>query len=929
MFYLYRFYKLKFLYPFLVGLVFTMVWIGYCVQALSDFYAYQGGADRNIPLTAETFRFFLKNTLNRELIRIRALQVKTQSPLPTFYITADKTDFDKLNAHLPSSGKKQYITAFMKTSDSPEVKRVKLRYRGGNNSHWLYPQKSLRIKMRKRDTYNMEKKFNLVNPPHSFTLPIETVDYGLARKIGLIAPDYYPIRVFINGKYMGVYSYLSQVDESLIRKHKRMPGSIYQGEGAPIDENGISLLWRDEKYWQKIAARSSEEENNRQDIAYLIQAVNHFDALQFYEFVNQTLHKERFYKFFAMDVIFGCGHHDYHHNHKLYFDPYKGMFEPILWNMGNWFYKYATGKKDFSYYPLLHRIKLNPVLEAERDAAAFQMMKRFDYKWLKRAFDKTENVILDDLKADAFRDYRVFPGGTFKKWVSKSFDIRFYKRMNRLKKATLEQRRSSLKELYRDARGYYCLEPLQKDKQEKFRFLVKINGNSGINVRLKEWLRETVGHDVFLYQDTNLNGKLDDEDRLIVNDPQKLYPGRKSVEMKNSFGSFFKILFGDKKTVNAPLYYSFIVKGRIPVNGRSIKAENMITGDTVEVKYRKFTVGDEADSIHPWRLPVYRERREELSGKVEVKETLVFDRFTTVYIFPGTTFIIAPGKSIFFYGPVHAQGTRERPIRFRGGEAGKPWGVVAVQGEKASGSTFDFCEFEDGAVDTRRLIHYTAPLSIHDLSGFRISHCSFGRNHTGDDNLHIAYASGVVQNCIFSDSLSDAVDVDIAEVTVSNCVFINSGNDGLDFMTSRATARNNLFIGSGDKGISVGEWSMVDLSGNIYYRCRIAVEVKDKSRVSMDRSLVMDCGEKLLNLYRKNNHYDIGGTLTAGEIYVPGGLTDVTADKLSQFIIRNMENRFPDFGTFLFPRGIFKNAGNWLDFKTQLNRLSANPNPHE
>ena len=97
----------------------------------------------------------------------------------------------------------------------------------------------------------MEKKFNLLNPP-SITSFRDIITYSLSKELGLLAPDFYPIRLFINSTYMGLYLYLSQVDESLLRKHKRMPGSIYHGDiGSPINQDGYYDLWFNSRHWIK------------------------------------------------------------------------------------------------------------------------------------------------------------------------------------------------------------------------------------------------------------------------------------------------------------------------------------------------------------------------------------------------------------------------------------------------------------------------------------------------------------------------------------------------------------------------------------------------------------------------------------------------------------------------------------------------------
>ena len=45
---------------------------------------------------------------------------------------------------------------------------------------------------------------------------------------------------------------------------------------------------------------------------------------------------DRYATFICLDNIFACGHHDFHHNHKLYFDPESGRVEAVAWDTDDW-----------------------------------------------------------------------------------------------------------------------------------------------------------------------------------------------------------------------------------------------------------------------------------------------------------------------------------------------------------------------------------------------------------------------------------------------------------------------------------------------------------------------------------------------------------------------------------------------------------------
>ena len=277
---------------------------------------------------------------------------------------------------------------------------------------------------------------------------------------------------------------------------------------------------------------------------------------------------------------------------------------------------------------------------------------------------------------------------------------------------------------------------------------------------------------------------------------------------------------------------------------------------------------------------------------------MVFSKYEKVVIQPGTTFVMSKNASIYFYGKVSALGTKQYPIRFIAKDSNQPWGIVAVQGAATSGSSFSHVEFENGSVDSRNLIHYTAQFNIHDSNKFEVNNCKIGRNFVGDDAMHVAYSKGVINGCEFYNARSDALDIDISDVEVVNNIFYKSGNDALDIMTTRLKSSNNIFIDTGDKGISVGEWSEAEIVDSLFFKNYIGLEIKDKSNVIANNLIFIDSKDKAVNLYNKNKRYDQGGVLKADNLFFIGN-NKVITDKKSSFEIKNKaEDEMPNVGKF-------------------------------
>ena len=882
----------KFSYiSYFLSLLIIVVLTIYSYNALTQFYKYKNAINPKLELNLDRFHFFLKNEFKREWIKFTSPKPLNDedTSLKTFRITIKQKYLDMLNLDLPSSGKKQYVNAFMSISDEPEkIRKIKLRYRGDNNFHWLYKQKSLRIKLAKNDIYNMEKKFNLINPPHWYSFR-DIVNYNIAKELGLITPDFFPVRVFINGKYMGLYIYLSQVDESLLRKHKIMPGSIYYGDGVAkthLDDEGMSILWKKEQAWDKKASRNSEQKNNREDIQFFIKAINDYTDKEFYSVVENMLDKKKFFTYIALDRLFGTNHHDFIHNHKIYFDPYKGKFEPIEWDIRFW----ATEKvKDRSYYELLHRIKLNPIYDYEIDKIVYDLIKNNILKKIKNIYFLEIKKLYPDLKADKLRDtaeyYQRLMG---MHWVSVPLDLTSFDASVKNDIKVLKTRFDYLLKFFNDVQ---IVTDIKKINKKEYQIKVSILGNSPVDIKFNDKL--------FKIFDVN--------NKSIIS--QRLYSRRKEDLNANKQNI---ILAGKKRVINTKNIYSYTLRLKEELSLEEIKKNihyiNAINANMLTSKYGH--IKEPANSDSYFSLASTSQKTKILSGTIIVDKTLVFDKYTQVIIKPNTTFIMDENTSIYFYAKVTALATKDKPIRFIAKDNKKPWGIVAVQGKAASGSKFEYVSFENGSVDTKNLIHYTAPFNIHDTDNFTVNNCKIGRNFIGDDAMHIAYANGVVSNCEFVDARSDGLDIDIADVNITNNIFYNSGNDGLDVMTTHINASQNVFIDTGDKGVSVGEWSDANITNNIFVRTAIGIEIKDKSKAKVDGLIFIDSKNKAINLYNKNKRYDAGGFLEAKHIYTLGN-HKILKDKLSQKKIQTISKTLPTLKNYEW----YKNIRNTKYFK--------------
>ena len=866
-----KLHKLSLNIALFVSLLIILVVGFYSIQAIADFNSYKKATNQNMELTQDRFKFFLKNTIEKDYIKLTAPKPlkDEESPLKTFRITVDQSDIDSLNANLPTSGKDHFIDAYMNVSDKKDkIYKVKMRYRGDNSFHWLFKKKSLRIKLANDDVYDMSKTFNLINPP-MFLQIRDILSYDISSQLGILSPRYYFSRVFINNEYMGIYIFLDQVDESLLRRHKIMPGSVYFGEASPMNKDGIFDLCFNQKFWQKKAARNKEQKNIREDITHFINATTNYNINDFYNFVNTSINKQNYFSYIAMDRFIGSNHHDYGHNLKIYFDPYKGKFEPIQWDVRFW---NNSKIKDESLYPFVLKLSENPIFDAEIDKILYEIIQKYPLEEIEKNYALLLNSVKSDSKSDINRDTaKVYPKLLSNPyWYSMPYKTKELEKQKKADIFNLSKRVEYLKELLNNTKLEYYVEDGY--------FYLNVIGNSPVKC---------------IFPDTKSVIKKVYKDKLFnLNKEEILYSGRELVP--NGQTKYSKLFMGSDIVKSTNQVYKFKIDSKIEIEEylENILFTNHITNEKIKISKSKEPFDIASSKLHPWSF-IRENKTITLKGTIKVNKTLIFDKHTEVIIEPNTTFIMDENSSIYFYGKVTAIGTKEKPIRFVAKDESKPWGLVAVQGKATTGSKFHYCEFENGSIDTHNLIHYTSQFNIHDMDWFEVRNCKIGRNFVGDDAMHIAYAKGIVDSCEFYDARSDALDIDISDVNITNNVFYNSGNDALDVMTTKMNASNNVFIDTGDKGISVGEWSEANITDSFFLRTVIGTEVKDKSEVIANNLVYVDSKEKAINLYNKNKRYDTGGFLNANEIYLLGNKT-IKADKRSAFKIEKEKGFLPD-----------------------------------
>lgn len=822
-----------------------------------------------LPINPETLFYFLRESLETGINRVMTPGYVAGDGVPAIDLYASAAVLAELDRDLPRSGKARYVSGYLKASDDPDARAVEFRYRGDLPFHWFYPKKSFRVKLPDFETFRGLKVFNLVSPT-TLSMVSDLVTYRISREQGLLTPQYFPVRVRVNSVDNGLHFFLGQPEETFLRNHRRMPGSIYSGDrharsGSSFsdlfqgfyDEDGTALLWRDARLWKKVAARNAETAEDERDLKKFVAIVNQADAQAFYQAFLRFFDVERYFRYFAIDTLVGSEHHDYFHNHKFYFDPYRGRYEPVEWDVRFWNSGYPY--KDIAFYPLLDQVKRNPVLEYRRDRVAYRMLQTYTADAVGGWVNEAADTVAAELRTDPYRmvprRHTLFP---FEK--NAPFSMQDFERSVQNLRSTYALRSRFLQKIYAQTDAVFLI---RASGDGSTRLHISVSGNSPL--RLDPYQLADEGAEI-------LREHAGSERPIPRGQSELLFPGRRQ-EAGNFTGRDDEnsvAAYGTYKLVPSPLHYTYVIRGAGVHAMKTLQGVNAITGEPVSVPVvealpdRTRTV-----SIHPWTLkqasrilqtPVI------LEGEIRIDSDRIYSEVEPVQIRPGTRFHIAPGCSIVFRARVTAAGSADRPVIFMAQDKRQPWGAVVVHGKSASGSEFRYVDVSGGSLTRQGLVDYPAQFNIHDVNSFTISHSRFADNSSGDDSVHVAYSSGTIEHSRFADSQADALDIDISDVNLDHLIFSNSGNDCLDLMDSRIRISDSVFDGAGDKCVSVGERSEMAATRLQLKRCNTGIAVKDESRVRVDGLVFKHRGSVPIALYRKNPRYRRGGEISGSEV---------------------------------------------------------------
>ncbi len=598
---------------------------------------------------------------------------------------------------------------------------VKIRVRGDLPVHWEEPKKSWRIKFGKQSIeyngdvteepiyFNGKRQINLIVPIDRDYILAPFIN-SLMREAGLVVPEDRFVVMRLNGVVQGLYYEVEHFDKPLLAAQERPETTVFgQNDRAMHFEQYTrygTAIASDAKYDITTMRLQVEEEGEvaMQAMQAMQVLIDHSGnpTVDNFRRVRQVLDWEKYLHFRNMTTILNTNHVRFgSDNFKLYFDPSRGLLEPIPWDAHLVRMPPEPGTIDFwnSHGPdeIQRATLLDPEQRLKRNKMLWELVSDGGESLLNR-YDELHN----EIRPLAWSDVLSTPVHGYRMDGLRS-DIRF--NINRIYKV-LSLSSGDLT---------YRLET-------KDRAAVDVVALNFSGILLKEI--QLSDPDLFegqyqLFEDINYNGELDPGDPLVEESTaangsirfrldQYVLPELHYDEdtIDGRYWEYFDTLAGRTR---------FFLVGKLDTEDRhtlewqspdiQVTAENAVSGEQMPstiisqsepmpenhfgvLAYDDSDVFD-LDSQYLSREEFLQAHSEfspseerpgaiELSGDVVIDGTIIIPESTLLVLKPGTDITMRPGASLLSYGGLLADGTAGQRIRIHDDGSGKAWGTFAV-----------------------------------------------------------------------------------------------------------------------------------------------------------------------------------------------------------------------------------------------------------
>ena len=764
------------------------------------------------------------------------------------------------------------------------TRSVKIRPRGDMRNHWTNPQKSWRIRFPADAPFQSQQELNLIILCDSKG-QTERFSNAVFRQLGLITlRDGYAI-LRINGVPQGVYYQVEHFTEAVLANHKRPVGAVFNGWHIGLELGAFEELITDgeERAWRALQTLLDYETD---------------PVPENFERALAVTDVEDYLRFIAGTTLFCSDHTRFpSDNHRLYFDPSRGLFYRIPWDVtlesipGMYFFESADYHSTFDIF------RFHPMSQ-------FRIALLTEPKYRLRRNRILWDLVKDDSLLDLWDE--TFAPLEFPLWLD-VMSSEYEPRRLADNRATVAHNTAHIRNCLAGNR----VEVRVRDEAPDVASMqIAVNNMSGV---LLQQLRLTgcdADREYSFHRDDNHNGQLDSFDHRIGTVPADsegiaCFAGLSEMLLPEMDVARDRETYFTRNLVRIAIHpkttrYDFLL-AREPgpaaehamLPSIEVDFSNAVTDEKLSSKdifVRAFHQGEDC-------LPTRRnvERTVFLNnnpgfiadpdddqvvalptGRHFITKTVVIPQRLTLRIEAGAELVMGAETSLVAYGPVKAHGRADAPIRIVSGSS-RPWGALAII-RPGGPSVLRHVHVSGGSGATVDGITLTGAVAIHDgdvvIERSRFTDCP------AQHALNVRNGTVNVRGSFFARNAGDAVALDYVSGTITRCHFADNLGNGLGISGAVVTVSGNRIERTSDAGIIIDEEACVTAVNNLLMYNRIGIAVTDLSVAHIDNCTFVS--NPTCVAAHRNNPIFGGGEARIRECVLLDSTEPLTADTFSK-----------------------------------------------
>jgi spore coat protein CotH len=862
---------------------------------------------------------------------IRNRHILLDSGLPIYDLKIGRSQWNMLQATADEALARGWLNDDLKVwvpakfIHDGEVHDVEVRLRGDLSRHWRGPKKSYRIKfgsqlveengilVQQDRFFHGKRQINLIVPQDKL-FALGSFINSVLRDKGLVVPDNRFVILRVNGVLHGLYYEAEHFDKPLLAGHERPETTVF----------GLNTrAMRYERYTKLGMPGVADASFDIGSLRRQVEPTDDLGVRAMQVLIEHSLHPtpenfrrvrtvmdwDKYLYFRAMTTLCNTNHVRFgSDNLKLYYDPSRGLLEPIPWdvllvrmpNEPGTFDFYNSGGTD----PIEEAVLRDPELRLRRNQIMWELVGDGGDSLLAR-YDRIAGRIRLAVWADVLNTpVQAYNMDQVRKTLA--FNIRRIHHVLAYASGNLNYRldgdtRATLEFAALNFGGVHLHEIALADSAVfagNYRLVEDSDGDGelGPGDRLVGESTAADGGISFLLDDEVLPGVQYDSDFI-----------------KNRYWEYFEPVAGRRRwfltgrlaaadrhpLLWAPPHIEMTAMNAVtsePIASAALNQVDFVADNTIGITCYDGSDPYDLDAIdatlaaflgaHPqFQASAATPGAAELRGKVTLAGTVVVPRQVPLVIAAGADVTLEPGAAVLCYGGLTAAGTAGARIRIHGRD-GRAWGTLAAV-RPAQPVRIHYADISDGGQKQANGILFTGGLAVHE-GDLELQHSTFRRMQS-EDAINIKNGRILMSDCLVEGTASDAIDVDAGTGEIRDSRFADITGDGIDVSYSQITLRHNELEDVRDKGISVGEKSRPLIEDTLIRNCNIGVSCKDLSAAAVSRCTFV--GNKLAIEAKRKKPMFGGGAGTFAQCVFAANDTLLREDAFSRGQVQIVDSK--------------------------------------